>query len=246
MPRPQQTFQLPDLILLTDPLTYSLRVNQHCRAVSEASGAWLQSLGLDLDVDSINELGSLKGLKLGLLAALMFPACDPPQLRLLTDVLSLMFLSNAQWARRGEEGLWNSTSKAELPLEILSSHNILYQYVSTLYLLLPLLLNVKSLVEDPKSHLRRLISKASPSSLAQFTSTLNSYRSAQLSEINPTEGFTRHLVNAYGLPVLWHIAELAEIYEPPSRGLSTLREVVNELIILIFVSLHNIHNKYLS
>ena len=93
----------------------------------------MQSLGLDLEVESINVLASFKGLKLGLLAALMFPTCDPPQLRLLTDVLSLMFLSNVRWARRDEEGLWDPTiSHPEAPLVILLSHRMLRQYVSAL------------------------------------------------------------------------------------------------------------------
>lgn len=74
--------QLPDVLSICSP--FELRTNKHCKAVSQASEKWL--------ADSGGALASMnwRSLKVGLLAAACYPTADPPQLRFITDVLSLL------------------------------------------------------------------------------------------------------------------------------------------------------------
>ncbi|KAF9236127.1 isoprenoid synthase domain-containing protein [Melanogaster broomeanus] len=80
--------QLPDLLSICS--TFELRTNRHCRAVSQASERWLVASGV--------ALRSLewRAAKPGLLAAACYPNTDAPQLRLITDLLSLLLYSNEQ------------------------------------------------------------------------------------------------------------------------------------------------------
>lgn len=84
-----QSFQLPDLLGIISPL--ELRTNRFCRFVTDASEKWFVE---ETNCLSQAELSYLRSTKFGLLAALCFPTCDAPQLRLLTDFLTMLFYSN--------------------------------------------------------------------------------------------------------------------------------------------------------
>jgi hypothetical protein len=88
------SYQLPDLLSLSR--AFELRTNRSCRPVTLASEAWLLALkGPELNhVLTRAESTTLSSKKAGLLAALCFPSCDLPQLRLLTDFLTILILSN--------------------------------------------------------------------------------------------------------------------------------------------------------
>lgn len=75
--------QLPNLLAICG--SFELQVNRHCKLVSQASEQWLADSGIALP--------SMKwsAVKVGLLAAACYPDADPPQLRLMTDVISLVF-----------------------------------------------------------------------------------------------------------------------------------------------------------
>jgi len=77
------SFQLPDLLAIIGSL--ELRTNPHCRFVTDSSEIWLSE---EPDMLTANELSYLRSTKIGLLAALCFPACDAPQLRILTDFMT--------------------------------------------------------------------------------------------------------------------------------------------------------------
>jgi hypothetical protein len=89
------SYKLPNLVALTRP--FELRTNQNCRAVSFASEQWLLEPTDALDASGREALHDAKtGLsqRSGLLAALCYPTCDAPQLRLVTDFLGLLVCSN--------------------------------------------------------------------------------------------------------------------------------------------------------
>ncbi|KAJ7595493.1 isoprenoid synthase domain-containing protein [Mycena floridula] len=79
------SYQIPDL--LADGIgRIPLRTNRHCLAVSRASETWiLEQQALDSD--------RLSAAKIPLLAALCFPTCDLPQLRLVADFWTLLMFS---------------------------------------------------------------------------------------------------------------------------------------------------------
>lgn len=93
-----QSYQLPDLLGIIGSL--ELRTNRHCRFATEASEGWLQTTSTATTTTSsghkilsANELSYLPSTKIGLLCALCFPTCDAPQLRVLTDFVTLLFYS---------------------------------------------------------------------------------------------------------------------------------------------------------
>jgi hypothetical protein len=82
------SFQLPDLLAVVGSL--ELRTNPHCRFVTDGYENWISG---EPNMLTANELTYLRPAKLGLLAALCFPTCDVPQLRILTDFIVTMFYS---------------------------------------------------------------------------------------------------------------------------------------------------------
>ena len=83
------SFQIPDLLGTISPL--ELRTNRFCRFATDTSEKWFFD---QTDCLSPAELSYLRSTKFGLLAALCFPTCDAPQLRLLTDFLTILFYSH--------------------------------------------------------------------------------------------------------------------------------------------------------
>ncbi|TRM65174.1 hypothetical protein BD626DRAFT_487926 [Schizophyllum amplum] len=91
------SYKLPDLLSLCDP--FELRTNRACRAVTAASESWLVDLP---DALTERERDDLRHMKMGLLAALCFPTCDQPQLRLVTDFWTLLVVANRR-AKPGQD-----------------------------------------------------------------------------------------------------------------------------------------------
>jgi len=126
------SFQIIDLIALTDD--FDLHTNHSCRFASESSQKWLSHL-TDIDngtpVLSPRERSGLTSMKMGLLAALCFPRCDAPQLRVLTDFLTLLFISNAR-VFSDEDTPWHPMTTApenSNGIDILASHTLFKQCV---------------------------------------------------------------------------------------------------------------------
>lgn len=86
------SYQIPNLPKLVGD-QFRLRTNRHCRAVTDASQAWVTAQGF-LDEE---ELEALPGARLGLLAALCFTTCDTNQLKVATDFVTLLM----HWWDRG-------------------------------------------------------------------------------------------------------------------------------------------------
>ncbi|PPR04877.1 hypothetical protein CVT26_012718 [Gymnopilus dilepis] len=128
-----QSFQLPDLLGIMSGL--ELRTNRHCRFATDASEKWfveaskasqpqtLPDVGalpsmttMRLPLLSDAELKYLRSTKLGLLCALCFPMCDAPQLRAMTDLVTLLFYSSIRHSRvQGQASSEDSESPVERP-----------------------------------------------------------------------------------------------------------------------------------
>ena len=66
---------------------FDLRCNTHCHTISLSSEKWALSIPLFLDAE---EEAHLPGARLGLLASLCFPTCDPGQLLAITKWLIVL------------------------------------------------------------------------------------------------------------------------------------------------------------
>lgn len=125
------SFQVIDLIALTDD--FDLHTNHSCRFASESSQKWLSHLtDTGTPVLSPRERSGLTSMKMGLLAALCFPRCDAPQLRILTDFLTLLFISNARVFSSDEDTAWHPITTApdnSTGIDILASHTLFKQCV---------------------------------------------------------------------------------------------------------------------
>jgi hypothetical protein len=137
------SFQLPDLLGIINCL--ELRTNRFCPFATGTSEKWFFE---ETNCLSPAELSYLRSTKLGLLAALCFPTCDAPQLRLLTDFLTMLFyskiraLSFTQAAQAGHSiqtgSMWQtittecnndeSAIRRESGLDILENHVLFKQF----------------------------------------------------------------------------------------------------------------------
>ena len=83
------SYQLPDFLALVRD--FKLQVNKWCKEVTTASEkGFLENPELD------DARSTLHGTKSGLLASLCCPTCDIPQLRLVTDFLTLLAIANSR------------------------------------------------------------------------------------------------------------------------------------------------------
>lgn len=138
------SFQLPDLLGIISCL--ELRTNRFCLFATNTSEKWfLEEINHSF---SPEELSYLRSTKLGLLAALCFPTCDAPQLRLLTDFLTMLFYSNIRALSLTQAGhsnnntiqatMWHSTTtegdddesvnRRESGLDLLQNHVLFKQF----------------------------------------------------------------------------------------------------------------------
>ena len=122
------SFQLPDVLGIIKSL--ELRANRFCRFATDTSEKWFFE---ETNCLSPAELSYLRSTKLGLLAALCFPACDAPQLRLLTDFLTMLFYSNFRAFSTAPCSGIVSTDESLTPqesgLDILENHVLFKQSV---------------------------------------------------------------------------------------------------------------------
>ena len=130
------SFQLPDLLSIIGSL--ELRTNPHCRFVTDRSERWISG---EPDMLTANELTYLHSTKLGLLAALCFPTCDVPQLRILTDFILTIFYSgmrecspgyssNSSGPNKGEplgQAYAMGVSESQSAIDILKAHELFKQ-----------------------------------------------------------------------------------------------------------------------
>ena len=135
------SFQLPDLLGIISCL--ELRTNRFCPFATDTSEKWI--FEETNNCVSPTELSYLRSTKLGLLAALCFPTCDAPQLRLLTDFLTMLFYSNIRalsftqaghssnpiqtmWLTTTERNEDESVTRQEGGLDILENHVLFKQF----------------------------------------------------------------------------------------------------------------------
>ena len=130
--KPSHSFQLPDLLGIISRL--ELRTNQFCPFATDTSEKWFFE---ETNFISPAELSYLRSTKLGLLAALCFPTCDAPQLRLLTDFLTILFYSNIRTLSLTGHSMWHTTerndelesaTRLESGLDILENHVLFKQF----------------------------------------------------------------------------------------------------------------------
>ncbi|KIL60790.1 hypothetical protein M378DRAFT_187717 [Amanita muscaria Koide BX008] len=88
------SIQIPDLPSLTR--SFELHTNQACHSTTLSSEAWF--LGTPVLSDQ-QERNILPSAKFGLLSGLCFPTCDPTQLRLLTDFVTVLGLAHERVLR---------------------------------------------------------------------------------------------------------------------------------------------------
>jgi hypothetical protein len=134
------SFQLPDLLGIISCL--ELRTNRFCPFATDTSEKWF--FEETNNCISPAELSYLRSTKLGLLAALCFPTCDAPQLRLLTDFLTMLFYSNIRalsftgtgHSSNSIQAMWHTTernsdesaTRRESGLDILENHVLFKQF----------------------------------------------------------------------------------------------------------------------
>jgi hypothetical protein len=115
MASPSSTsIQLPDLPTLTR--AFELRANKACRSVTLTSEARFLKpkpiSGSESDITLSNsERAIVPTAKIGLLCGLCFPTCDPPQLRFLTDFMTVLTFAHQRLvlARNFAESGWRPT-----------------------------------------------------------------------------------------------------------------------------------------
>lgn len=124
-----KSFQLPDLLTIIEPL--ELRTNRHCKSTTDASAAWAAA-ELNLTETAHGYLGTAK---IGLLAGLCFPKCDAPQLRILTDFMTLVCCAAAAGEERDSAAttMWEAGGDGDTTQEgvhALDGHAVLKRRVT--------------------------------------------------------------------------------------------------------------------
>ncbi|EDR02543.1 uncharacterized protein LACBIDRAFT_309500 [Laccaria bicolor S238N-H82] len=205
------SFQVIDLIALTDD--FDLHTNHSCRFASESSQKWLSNL-TDTDngtpVLSPRERSGITSMKMGLLAALCFPRCDAPQLRLLTDFLTLLFISNARVFSSSdeEETSWTIAPENNVTgIDILASHTLF-----------------KHIVPQITRAYQTSSGIISPTWLTRFTHSTAAFRDAQLKVVvkhnNHTPSLDEYIHlrrDISGTRILLLLSELHEISSIPDE-----------------------------
>ncbi|CAA7264469.1 unnamed protein product [Cyclocybe aegerita] len=202
------SFQIPDLVAIISPL--ELRTNKNCRFATDTSEKWMTE---ELSgVFSPKELKVLHATKIGLLAALCFPTCDGTQLRLLVDVMTMIFYSGQRAYTPGSKrmrSLWQDTAFSESVnppsngMEILRRQDLLKH------------------VLDP--HITRLTKQAPDTWNQRFLKSVQDYRNVQAAVVSkhsenktPTlEEYFETRRQMYGASMVLDLAELLEIFKLP-------------------------------
>lgn len=86
------SYQLPELASILRHRGYAVRANRNCKQVSDASLSWAQESQLKSDSPlRVLDLEKIKRAKLGLLSSAAFSSCDAFQLRVATDMWTLLY-----------------------------------------------------------------------------------------------------------------------------------------------------------
>ncbi|KAF9266187.1 hypothetical protein L218DRAFT_100396 [Marasmius fiardii PR-910] len=241
------SYQLPDLLSLTRD--FDLRTNRQCRSVVEASEQWLLDLNRESGQDILteSEMKIVPGLKMGLLASLCFPTCDLPQLRLASDFIGLLLISNER-VKRGQDGFgWN-----EMPAEDLDDFD------KTGFVQL---LDGHELFKHLQPRISRLKPVTTPRWQKQFTSSLLALRDAQSRAIKYRQNNTLLVLDDYvdfsrdlsGLRAVFDLVEsseglnldLTELRLDDADDLRMLRRFAAEFITLSF-DIFSVNNDQLN
>ncbi|KIM43971.1 hypothetical protein M413DRAFT_443041 [Hebeloma cylindrosporum] len=219
------SFQLPDLLAIVGSL--ELRTNPHCRFVTDGYENWISK---EPDMLTVNELIYLRSTKLGLLAALCFPTCDVPQLRILTDFIVTMFYSGMRECAPGYSSELSNLKKEEPRGQ--SSTEESQEQESAVDVLKNQEL-FKHLFDD---HFIHLISKASPSWNFRLSQSVQSFQAARnrfmlnqsKSEIPTLEDYIEMRRELHGITMSFVVAELLEVFQVPElqgAGAETLESL---------------------
>ncbi|KAK2467452.1 hypothetical protein APHAL10511_000307 [Amanita phalloides] len=212
------SIQLPDLPSLTR--CFELRANKSCRSVALASESRFLDLSSDNPISLSNaERALLSSAKIGLLSGLCFPTCDPPQLRFLTDFMTLLTFAHERLSHArnptesGWEGLRSQTtdssstdsklaegvkpkSTARSGVDVLEKHELF-----------------KYLIHD----LTQFCSRAPLSWHARLSLSTLTYHRAQLASLNPPDGTNPNVLESFislrknttGAHIIFDLVELA-------------------------------------
>ncbi|KAJ2935318.1 hypothetical protein H1R20_g1776, partial [Candolleomyces eurysporus] len=211
---PNLSFQLPDLLALTS--SFPFRVNRNCKFATDGSEGWLlsQSTGNDNGPElSQNEREVLRSVKYGLLASLCSPTSDGPQLRVLTDFLSLVSISHGR-ILEGKEGHgwrpWTSivhVESAQDALELLES-NVLLKHI------VPSLQQISS--RRPEAHRLRWNKRFLHSAKAFARAQLRLYENLKSNTIPTLPEYIKLRRETYGSSMFIDLLDVLEISSRPS------------------------------
>ncbi|PFH45987.1 hypothetical protein AMATHDRAFT_8405 [Amanita thiersii Skay4041] len=161
------SIQLPDLSSPIRP--FQLRTNSACRTTTLASHSHFLTPNTNTPLTP-TELTLLPTSKFALLASLCFPTCDPPQLLLLTNFLTLLTFAHLRFlnATTPEQCGWSTSSSSSESstsgIDILAEHE---------------------LFKNISADLSRFSSRAPPNWHANFAAHAAAYRHAQLNALQP-------------------------------------------------------------
>ncbi|KAF8962913.1 isoprenoid synthase domain-containing protein [Flammula alnicola] len=205
------SFQLPDLLAIIGPL--ELRTNSHCRFATDVSEEWISK---ELNILSECELSYLRSTKTGLLSALCFPTCDAPQLRVLTNFMTLLLYSSIRactpndsqrllWEPKLEqsESIEKIMGKSQSGVDMLRSHALLMHVID--------------------NGICGRCGKASESWNSRFTQSVKLLRSAQEKVLShqsknhmpALDEYIEMRREMYGSSMTFDLAELLEIFQYP-------------------------------
>ncbi|KAJ6577928.1 isoprenoid synthase domain-containing protein [Mycena capillaripes] len=183
--------QLPDLLGLSR--AFDLRTNRHCYTVTAASEKSFVTEQNDLSDDERAALGFMK---IGLWASTCFPTCDPPQLRLATDFLTLLVVCNCRLAQAQtlRECGWIDEQPSD-SLSCLSKNSLFRELMQKMASAMP-----------------------SESSRHRFIRSAEAFRAAQTQMISYRDGNSLPDVEAYvdlrrdlsGISMVFDLLEMAE------------------------------------
>ncbi|KAJ8522795.1 hypothetical protein ONZ45_g680 [Pleurotus djamor] len=206
------SFQLPDIpSVIRD---FELHTSPYCRSVSDASEEWFRQTHLANSRLSKEEFevedGKLRGIKAGLLAALCFPNYDAPQLRLLTDFLTVVVWINMRMIKATDavECGWDRASEP-----LVGDHQS-WEVLSANRYFAPLV-----------SQINQLATRGTPEWSRKFTESVFAYRQAHLlldiEELDtPPEDLDELLrvrIDASGLRMVFNLNELVKEVNFPSE-----------------------------
>ncbi|KAJ2929519.1 hypothetical protein H1R20_g7579, partial [Candolleomyces eurysporus] len=203
------SFQLPDLLALTS--SFPFRVNRNCKFATDGSEGWLlsQSTGNDNGPElSQNEREVLQSVKYGLLASLCSPTSDGPQLRVLTDFLSLVFISHRRILEGKESHGWRPwtsivhVESAQDALELLES-NVLLKHI------VPSLQQISS--RRPEAHRLRWNKRFLHSIKAFARAQLRLYENLKSNTIPTLPEYIKLRRETYGLSMFIDLLDVLEI-----------------------------------